>query len=360
MSNLEYSFLCQELQSLVGGRLDKLYDMENGEFRLRVRLPGRHEDVAAKLGERMHLTRYIKEAPKTPSNLAMFLRKRILGMKLEAVEQHGFDRVIVFRFAGETPHLLIFEMFADGNLILVDEKGVIARCQRREEWKDRVLREGQVYRFPNSDRLSPPFNPEKLSKILEQKPIISLLISKTNFGNDYLEEGCQRAGIDPKKVGTKLDAGEIEALVKNLNDIQEKAKPIVYLKGEKPFDYSLAELAKYSGEEARGTKSLSEAIDECANQGDGMEKSSGETEQEKKIEKLKKRLALQKEHYASIQKEAEECRRKGDEIYSRYQEIEGTLKAISEMRKSKKSWPEIKEALKGRCEIDEKKGILRL
>ncbi len=359
-SNFEYARICSELQPLVGSRLDKLYDMENGEFRLRFRLPGKYEDISVKLGERIHLTKYIRDAPKEPSNLAMFLRKRIEGARLESIKQHDFDRVVEFQFSGETPHSLVFEMFAEGNLVLVDSKRKILRVYRREEWKDRILKEGQEYKFPQSGRLSPPFSPESLSRILESKQIISILASKTNFGNDYLEEACSRAGIAPKANAKELPAEKLEALAGELNRIFENPKPALYLKDGKPFDYSLTKLGKYPNLEVRDAGSLSEAIDECANFDIESEQSPVSIEHEKKVEKLRKRLELQKGHCERMLREAGELKKKGDEVYARYQEAEGILKTISEMKKQGKTWAEIKKALEGKCDIDEHSGKVRL
>ncbi|MFH1470207.1 MAG: NFACT family protein [Candidatus Micrarchaeota archaeon] len=355
MSNLEYNRLVSELQGLVGGRLDRLYDMGGGEFRLRIRLQGKTEDVWLKLGERLHLTRYIRDAPKEPSNLAMFLRKRIEGARIESLEQHDFDRVLVFRFSGEKKHSLVLEMFAEGNLFLLDSDGKIIRCLRREEWKDRTLKEGEHYKFPQSERLSPPFSKDSLERILESKAIISILVSKTNFGNDYLEEACKRAGIGLKENAKNIKEERLEALASELNAVFKILEPIIYLKDGKPTDYSLASLSKYSSLESRKANSLSEAVDECANS-EMDAQAPAPSEHSKKLERLKKRLELQKEHCERMLKEAEELKKTGDEIYLRYQEIEGILNSIQEMKKAGKSWVDIKKALEGKCEIDEHKG----
>jgi predicted ribosome quality control (RQC) complex YloA/Tae2 family protein len=360
MSNLEYWYACREMQLLVGGRLDKLYDMENGEFRLRFRAQGRYEDVSVKLGERMHLTKYIRDAPKTPSNLAMYLRKRIEGTKLTEIRQHDFDRVVALHFIGEQAYSLIFEMFAEGNLLLTGQDGKILRCVRREEWKDRILREGHEYKFPASDRLSPPFNGKQLGEILGPKTILALLSSKTNFGNQYLEEALARAGISPKKNANELGGENVSRLVGELNGIFGQNKPLLYKKNGKAFDYSLAPFSKYSELEQQDAKTLSEAIDECANADAGEEKSDEGLKQDKRKEKLKLRLQKQEERLGEMMKEAEECKRKGDEIYARYAEIEEVLKTIREMKKQGKSWNEIKTALADRCRIEESSGTVTL
>ncbi|MFH0817445.1 MAG: NFACT family protein [Candidatus Micrarchaeota archaeon] len=355
-SNLEYFHLCREFQCLVDGRLDKFYDMENGEFRLRVRIIGKHEDLAVKLGERIHLTKYIRDAPKTPSNLAMHLRKRIEGLRIESIRQHDLDRVIEIRFYGEESHTLVFEKLAEGNLLLLGANDKILRCFRRDEWKDRVLKEGSIYKFPQSERLSPPFSLDSLSKIIESKSIIAILASKTNFGNDYLEEACTRAGIAPKISAKEISTEKLCELASELNKILESPRPTIYLKDGIPTDYSLTMLSKYSSLVPKETKCLSEAIDECANAGFQAEKSPHSVEQEKKLEKLKKRLALQEEHVERMLRESDELKKKGDEIYARYQEVEGILKTIIELKKQGKSWDEIKKALEGKCEIDEHSG----
>jgi predicted ribosome quality control (RQC) complex YloA/Tae2 family protein len=266
----------------------------------------------------------------------------------------------VLRFGGEQEYSLIFEMFAEGNLLLVGGDGKIQRCARREEWKDRGLREGQEYKFPGSDRLSPPFYEKQIKEILESKTMMAVLSSKTNFGNQYLEEALARAKIDPKYDASKLKESEVAFIAKELNKIFEESTPILYKKDGKAFDYSLTLLSKHSQMECVGKKTLSEAVDECANADAGEKRTDEGLEQDKRREKLKLRLKKQKEHSDRILKEAEECKKKGDDIYARYQETELVLKTIREMKRSGKSWGEIKKALEGKCEIDEHSGVVTL
>ncbi len=351
MANVEYSYLSKELECLIGGRLDKFYELGEGEFRIRFRVPGKYEDLSVVLGERIHLTKYIKESPKTPTNLAMYIRKRISGAKLLSVEQHGFDRVLVFGFDGFT---LVFEMFAKGNLVFLGDDNKIIRIYRREEWKDRVLKERHGYEFPKSNRASPPFS-AKIKDVLEPKALIAVLSAKTNFGNTYLEEACMRSGLKPRINASKLDEKQISTLVLSLNDIYSKLKPIVYFKEGKAVDFSLADLCRYSDMDKREIDSLSKAIDMCISQGiDGLPLVDTETE------KLRNRLEKQTEHREKLLKDAEDYRNMGDAIYARYNEVESILKKIKEMKKQGNSWDEIKKSLAGKCEIDEHNGRVLL
>jgi predicted ribosome quality control (RQC) complex YloA/Tae2 family protein len=357
MSNIEYSYLCRELQKLVGGRLDKFYELGGRELRLRIRIPGKHEDLLVKLGERLHLTRYIRPAPATPSNFSMFIRKRLAGARLESIVQHGYDRVVVLRFRGETEHALVLEMFAEGNALLLEGRR-ISRAWRREEWKDRILREGQEYIFPASERLSPPFDKSALAGIMGRRPLMAVLVSGTNFGNSYLEEACLRAGLEPNSEANELSVEQLAALAAELNRIHENPVPLVYRKDGRAVDYSLTKLAGYSDLESSEAGSLSEAVDECANSGEDGEGEGDGAVKESRKEKLELRLRKQTERRDEMLEEAEECRKNGDGIYSRYSEIEEILMTIAEMKKDGKSWGEIKNALKGKCEIDEHKGTV--
>ena len=78
MTNLEYRFVLSELEQLVGNRLDKIYQIGGKEFRLKFR----GKDVTAVLGERIHFTKYIKDAPEEPNQFVMLLRKYLENAKV--------------------------------------------------------------------------------------------------------------------------------------------------------------------------------------------------------------------------------------------------------------------------------------
>jgi predicted ribosome quality control (RQC) complex YloA/Tae2 family protein len=317
LTNLEYNYLVNELQTLVGKRLRKIYELGEGKFRLNFE----GADLLIELGKRMNITKYIEPAPERPSNFAMGMRKDLENAKLIALAQHGFDRVIVFTLEREVKRELILEMFAKGNLLLLDENGKILRAYRKEEWKDRKIGAGEQYKFPQTPGLGMKPSADEIRKLLGEKYVASSL-SQIPLGTIYIKEALARAGVEEKKKGSELSEGEISAIAKEIARVVENAKPFGYFKDGKICEFALAELIELGDCERREFESLNEAIDEYyyANPEEEGEK------RERKIAKLQKRLEAQKRRLEELKREEEELRAKGDAIYANYKKVEEALK----------------------------------
>ncbi|MBS3068603.1 NFACT family protein, partial [Candidatus Micrarchaeota archaeon] len=141
MNNIEYAFVIRELQTLIGKHFENAYSPSDSL--LRIRIGG--IDIICEPGKRLHITKYIEEGEL--SQFAKILRKELENARLKDVYQHNNDRVIVFSFNNAQ---LIFEMFADGNAILVKDEKTVAALQY-EEWSDRKIARGEQYKFPKSN-----------------------------------------------------------------------------------------------------------------------------------------------------------------------------------------------------------------
>ncbi|MCX6778519.1 MAG: NFACT family protein, partial [Candidatus Micrarchaeota archaeon] len=150
MANLEIKRICRELQALAGSRISKMYGIGSDDFRFVFNARDGTKEIFARLGVCIHLTRFVREAPQEPTQLAMLLRKHVENSRVVSVYQHSDDRVIVFELEREKKFKLVFEMFAKGNLVLAGEEGKVLACRRTEEWRDRKTRIGEMYSFPSS------------------------------------------------------------------------------------------------------------------------------------------------------------------------------------------------------------------
>lgn len=90
--------------------------------------------------------------PLRPSPLAQILRNNLSGSKLVGVEQPGTERIIILSFDGRMKNRLIIELFSAGNLILVDDAGVIIAAKTFKEWKHRSIKKGFVYSLPPASK----------------------------------------------------------------------------------------------------------------------------------------------------------------------------------------------------------------
>lgn len=344
IANLELFCLVKELQSLIGSRLVKIYELGENEFRLKFHKPGEGEfNLVFELKKRVNLTKYLKEAPPRPTNFIMGLRKHLENSQLLSLMQYELDRVLTLEFQKEKKFILILEMFSHGNLILTDEKFTILQAYRSEQWKDRKVGIKEKYNFPASIRIDPfELNEKKLKEILNDKKLIVCLSEKINLGTTYLEEICLKAKLDPSKRADSLNDKELNELFAAFIEVIEqvnKPNPTIYLKDERYFDYSPFLLQKYETLKRISFKSFSDALDEFYYKVD-----------EKPIKKAENKtlfkLSAQEKHLTELSAKANESREIADSIYKNYEKVELILKLIKNKIRENKSIDEIKNELK--------------
>ncbi len=89
--------LVNELQVLVGGRIDKIHQPERDEIIIHVRTFEDHYKLvvsASSAHPRIHLTKNSKKNPAVAPLFCMLLRKHIGSGKIVAIEQEGFERIV--------------------------------------------------------------------------------------------------------------------------------------------------------------------------------------------------------------------------------------------------------------------------
>ncbi len=295
MTNLDYSFIVKELSSLVGRHFSRIRKLGEGLYRVKIG----STEIVCESGIRLHATRHIEEA-ETPDKFVQKVSKELDNAKLLSVEQVNNDRVVSFSF---TKGRLIFELFGDGNIILVrDGKTVCAA--RYETWAGREIKAGADYKAP------PNIPSEKLE--LSDRYIITSLV-RLPLGKEYALEALARAEIDEKKPGTELSEEEVSRLERELASIKESASPYVFYQDGKPVAFSLAKLFEYKNLESKHFPTLSEAADEYY---------SSVESPDPRLEKLMRRLENQQKRLLSLSDEEKDNKAKGDYIYEKYTEIE--------------------------------------
>jgi len=356
MSNNEYAFIVGELgPQLHGSRLEKVYELAPLRFRLRFHQRGKEAvDVICEPPIRLHATRFIERAPQTPTDFCMFLRKRVEGAMVEGVEQHDLDRIVIFRLrAGERAYSLVFELFGDGNVLLLDKHGVIEIVWRSEEWRGRKLRKGERYVPPPSSRLHPfEATPALLSALAGEKPIITILAASVNLGATYLEDVLLKAGIPPKKESNALSELDWGNICRGLRSLKEGLSPVVFYREGKPADYALVRLAKHAGLEAREFPSFSDALDVFYQQAEAAPEAVAERS------RLARQLSEQLAAASELEARAAEAKAVGDWVYANYAEVEELLELARERRKREKEFKARLAALG--ATFDEKSGKIIL
>jgi len=158
----------QELEPLVGGRIEKIHQPSRDEILISIRTRSGSNKLLFSLvsgASRVHLTAQSIENPQTPPMFCMLLRKRLGAGRLIAVRQNGLERILFFDFEtinelGDTVTItLAAELMGKySNLIVIGDNGRIIDCLRRSEdavTSQRPLLPGMTYTLPEKqDRLN--------------------------------------------------------------------------------------------------------------------------------------------------------------------------------------------------------------
>jgi predicted ribosome quality control (RQC) complex YloA/Tae2 family protein len=92
----------------------------------------------------------LKFKPLEQNSLGEVIKSHLERSKIDTLHQPGTERIVIFNFKHPTRGLriLVVELFADGNIVLCDEKSNILAILNPIEAKHRTLRVGTVYEFP--------------------------------------------------------------------------------------------------------------------------------------------------------------------------------------------------------------------
>lgn len=164
----------QELSSLIGGRIDKVYQPSRDEIIIAIRSEGSTKKVLFSSGAncaRVHLTETSPENPKTPPMFCMLMRKHLGGGKLLSIRQDGLERILYFDFEcmneiGDMVRVTVaIEIMGRySNIILISGEGRIIDAIRRvdaEMSRERMILPGMTYTLPSK--------PEKISFLYSEK-----------------------------------------------------------------------------------------------------------------------------------------------------------------------------------------------
>lgn len=351
MTSADIKACVTELQELTDSRVEKVYHHVPDEIRFKLRGAGR-KDLVVEAGRRIHLTKFPREAPRLPSSFAMLLRKHLEGFRLESVEQHDFDRVVVLTFRGwkggeEKRYRVVAELFSKGNVILCRDDFEIVM-----PLKHGIFKSGDKYEFPEPKLTPFDLSTEKLRELFEsekeRKRDVVRVLAMNGLGGLYAEEVCLRAGIDKNKKASEVSDEEVERIARAIGEVFDAIvkgnfKPHIVLKDGKYVDVLPVELQYYAEYEKKYFNTFNEALDEYYTELVVRECES--EEKEEKVNALSKRLEKQLEKLKEFESEFERLRKTGDYIYENWSRVEAIHSAFIKARKEK-SWQEIERIVK--------------
>ncbi|MGE4495901.1 MAG: ribosome rescue protein RqcH [Methanosarcina sp.] len=227
MSSADVAAVVAELsagpKSIIDAKIGKIYQPASEEIRINLYVfhQGR-DNLIIEAGKRIHLSKHFRASPELPQSFPMLLRKYLMGGRIISIEQHDFDRIVKIGIerAGVRSTLIV-ELFARGNVLIVDSENKIILPMNPVTLKDRRLRSGEIYELPEA-QLSPV--EAKVSDLMDAfskstADIVRTIATRFNLGGVLAEEACARAGIDKSRPAKEATVEDAEKLREALQDL---------------------------------------------------------------------------------------------------------------------------------------------
>ena len=217
MSSADVAALVSELaagpKSIIDAKIGKIYQPSGEEIRINLYVYNKGKDnLVIEAGKRIHLSKHLRPSPQLPQGFPMLLRKHLLGGRITSVKQHDFDRIVKIGFIrGGVETTLIVELFARGNIVLVDSENRITLPMNPVTLKARRLRSGETYELPEAQMSPVDAEVSDLMGAFSKSTadVVRTIATRFNLGGVLAEEVCFRAGVDkakPAKEATEEDA----------------------------------------------------------------------------------------------------------------------------------------------------------
>lgn len=353
MSNVDVYAICHEMRELLkGARVDKAFQPTKDTVLIRFHVSGRGRvDVVFQAGIRTHLTQYPLPNPKIPPNFPMLLRKYIKGATVEDIRQHNFDRIIEIQVKKEQRFTLVVELFAKGNIILLNEDGNIILPLKRKLWSDRKISSKEEYKYPPQRGINPlKLEKDELKELFKNSSTdIIRTLARSGLGGIYAEEIIMRADIQKELPAAEISKEDLDSIYNSIQELFEPLKtlkfhPQIVSNGKEdvlPIDLKLYE--KYKKETFETYNLAADEFYSSKVREDIKQEYEGIWGAE--VKKFEKRLKIQEDTLAKFHRTIEESQKKGELLYANYSKIQNILNIILQARE-KYSWNEIASKLK--------------
>ncbi len=358
-SNFDVFAITKELGTILPhGKIDNVYEIDGELLILKIKTRLNEKKILiVKNDSRLNFTNFNYPIPKYPSQYIRSLRKYLKNKIILSVNQHNFDRIIIFEISnveGKSWKFIV-ELFNKGNYILLDENNIVKIAKSYSKYKDRDILANRLYNFPSSrgkDFLNLPqidFN-ETVSNLEDE--IVRILARNINISGTISEEICLRAGVDKKRSGTDLTSIELDALFNSFKKLRNellfgeiKAQIVFNEQDEQasviPFDLEL-----YKGNKVQHFNSFNEAVDVFFSKLDSNKIITPQDQAvNQKIKSQKKILRNQLEYLEELKAKKKLYYDHGDFMYNNFNTLNKLFNGISEAKEKGFSLEEINSKL---------------
>ncbi|TYP60008.1 Rqc2 family fibronectin-binding protein [Thermosediminibacter litoriperuensis] len=352
-------------KTLVGGRIDKIYQPDKNEIVLFVRHCREENKLlisAHPQNCRLHITEKHKENPISPPMFCMLLRKNLIGGRIREIKQRDLERLVEIEVENTDEFgrivlrtLLVEIMGKHSNIILIDagDGTVIDSIKRIPPEINRVR---QV--LPGVKYVFPPFSNRVSLLSVDNNQIMSIILDLLNRSDKTLQvyrwitenfmgvsgaaskEILFRSGIDANKPVPELTEEEkrriAETLVKLSIDIRNlHYSPKIYVdrSNRQPCDFWVFPLHHLTSFYEVSGCGVNETVDRFYSQKEDFEaliniKKTLTLHVSKHLKKLNQSLVFQREKLAEAQ-DAEKFRIFGEVLSAYLYKLTPGMKEIS-------------------------------
>jgi predicted ribosome quality control (RQC) complex YloA/Tae2 family protein len=354
LTSLELSVVIRELQQLMSVKVNKIHQPSSRVLIINLfQTGGTKFLLKIDSGVGMYLTSYSLENPLTPTSFCMFLRKSLNNAKMIAIKQKSLERIVEIHFdTREGLRILVCELFSKGNFILCDGAYKILNCAAIQQWKGRIIKRGEIYKYPpegfNLFALTQSVFQEYLSQYPQHQTV--KLIATLGFGGTYAEEICIIAKVKKDTIVQMLKPEEIASLYSAVSQILKNFKTsnsaTIYYEDSLAKNATPFEIQFYSDFESKLISSFNSALDilyTSAISSKVKQDSDAKYQQEK--QRLQAIESTQEETYNEYERNYNQSRKIAELIYSQYQTISTIFSKIKQAVDSGYDWYEVYQVL---------------
>ena len=151
LSGVELSYLINEIKSNIvqGYYVSDVTPVTRDSFLFKLHHSTK-PDIMLMISSKGIWVTKLKFKPLEQNYLGEIIKSHLERSKIDSIHQPGSERIVIFNFKHPVRGLriLVVELFADGNIVLCDEKSNILAILKPIEAKHRTLRVGTIYEFP--------------------------------------------------------------------------------------------------------------------------------------------------------------------------------------------------------------------
>lgn len=362
LSSFDVTAVVADLQVVIGGFLDKVYQPDHGRLVLSVRTPGEGRTfIHFVIGRWLYASKEGGDMPRDPSSFARLLRKHLTNSKIVSVSQQGFDRIVVLSFEKGEKHDLVFEVFGKGNAVLVKE-GVIVQPLTTRTWKDRDVRARKPFSFPPPIPDPLALSSGDLAAVFgdSDSDVVRTIATKLNLGGRYSEEMCARSGWDKNRPAKEVAPEELTTLIGVIRDFAGEVRAsrcgYVVSDAENLVDVVSSKLSIYEGLVSEELPSFSEAVESYVKRIPAPSRSAVEQSGDDELERLQRKLVQQEQAALRLQREGLEATKTGDSLFANYADIAHVILTAKDMLSQSKDLA----GIPGFVSFDQRKSLLTL